>query len=122
MIYPRGRSVLKFYEWFLLVIVIVGGIFTIIWLRSAITSLEYRIAELERIKLDALKEQKRLLAERASLTSVERIEELAFNKEGLHFPDRRHVHLIRRVDSPQVLSVAGSIRLDRLFHDDGFSR
>jgi len=118
MIYSKKRNVLKYYEWFLLFFLIVAGLFTIIWLRSAITALEYNIASLEERKKEILKERKELLAQRASLSSSHRIYEIAVKRQGLAFPDRRYISLIKRNESPQVVSVRGKIKLDELFLDD----
>lgn len=113
MIYSKTRNVLKFYEWFLLLSVIIAGLFTIIWLRSAITALEYNIARLEETKIELSKERKELLAERASLSSVKRIEGMAYQK-GFAIPDRRYIHLKKRNESPQVIAVSGMLRLDEM--------
>ncbi len=113
MIYSKTRNVLKFYEWFLLLSVIIAGLFTIIWLRSAITALEYNIAKLQETKIELVKERKELLAERASLSSVKRIEGLAYQK-GFAIPDRRYIHLKKRNESPEVITVSGTLRLDEL--------
>lgn len=113
MIYSKTRNVLKWYEWILLVTVIIGGLFAVIWLRSAITALEYNIAKLEETKAELLKERKELLAERATLSSVKRIETLA-SQHGLTIPDRRYIHLKKRNESPEVLTVSGTFKLDEL--------
>lgn len=118
MIYSRSRNVLKFYEWFLLFFLLSAGVVGIIWIRSAITALEYNIAKLEQTKLELVKERKVLLAERASLTSYGKIEEAISRKQGLHLPDRRYVHLKKRPETSQIISVSGSVRLDRLFLED----
>lgn len=113
MIYLKTRNVLKFYEWILLVSVIIIGLFTVIWLRSAITALEYNIAKLEETKIELLKERKELLAQLATLSSVKRIETLA-HKRGLTIPDRRYIHLKKERKTPEVIEVSGTLRLDEL--------
>jgi len=118
MIYPRTRNVLKFYEWFLLLFLIVSGLFTIVWLRSAITALEYNIARLEEEKKEIIRERKELLAQKVELSSLHRIHEVAFKRKGLTFPDRRKVNLVKRNEVPEVLSVKGTIKLDRLFFNE----
>ncbi|WP_297209006.1 MULTISPECIES: hypothetical protein [Thermodesulfovibrio] len=78
------------------------SIFAILWVRSNVIAIEYRLSSLEEQKKELLREQKTLIAERASLTSFVRIE----NKEyALIFPDRKKVvyitgkpeHLIKSV-------------------------
>lgn len=115
MIYSRTRNVLKFYEWLLLLGLIVAGLFSLVWLRSAITALEYNIARHEETKREILREKKELLAQRASLSSLQRIHNLAFKTEGFTFPDRRRLNFIKKKESPRVLSVSGNIKLDELF-------
>ncbi len=118
MIYSKTRNVLKYSELLLMFFVIGAGLFIIIWFRSAVTALEYNIASLEETKKEVLKERKELLAQRASLSSSHRIYELAVKRRGLGFPDRRYISLIKRNESPQVVSVRGTIKLDELFLDD----
>lgn len=49
-------------------------IFGIVYLRSNVTKLEYDIGELEKKKMEYVKERKLLLAKRASLLSLEKLE------------------------------------------------
>ncbi|MCX7792778.1 MAG: hypothetical protein N2257_00010 [Thermodesulfovibrionales bacterium] len=113
MIYSKTRNVLKWYEWILLIAIIIGGLFTVIWLRSAITALEYNIAKLEETKIELLSVRKELLAERATLSSVKRIETIASSR-GLTIPDRRYIHFKKRNESVEVVTVSGTLRLDEL--------
>ncbi len=65
------------------------AIFAILWIRSNVISIEYRLSSLEEKKKKMLNERRLLLAEKSSLTSFVRIN----NVDGLFlvFPDRRKV-------------------------------
>ncbi len=77
------------------IILLLSGIFGIIWLRSGITALEYSISELENKKLDGLKDAKSLLAERASAMAMQRVEKMAVRDLGLVLADRTRVVYVR---------------------------
>ncbi len=64
------------------------SIFSILWIRSNVIAVEYRLSTLEEKKKEMLKEQKLLLAEKASLTSIARIDN---NNTVMVFPDRNKV-------------------------------
>ncbi len=76
-------------------ILLLSGIFGIIWLRSGIISLEYSIGELENRKLENMKETKFLLAERAMAMSMQRVEKMASRDLGLVLADRTKVVYVR---------------------------
>jgi len=75
----------------LFVVFFLGGIFGIVWLRSSILTMEYTISELESKKMERLREAKMLLAERAVLLSMQKMERTAVRTLGLVFPDRTRV-------------------------------
>ncbi|GAB4387587.1 MAG: hypothetical protein Kow0025_02010 [Thermodesulfovibrionales bacterium] len=69
------------------------GVFGLVWLRSSIVSLEYRIGEMQMQKAQALKEEKALAAELAAFLSIQEVKE---RRAALVFPDRqRVVHVMR---------------------------
>lgn len=72
-----------------LIVLSLLAIFANLWIRSNVISLEYRLSSLEEKKKKMLNERRLLLAEKSSLTSFVRIN----NVEGLFlvFPDRRNV-------------------------------
>jgi len=57
----------------LCVVLLLAGLFVLIWLRSSIITAAYDLRTLEERKMDSLKESKLLLAERAKLMSIEKI-------------------------------------------------
>jgi cell division protein FtsL len=67
------------------------GIFGIVWLRSSLISLEYSISELEKKRLDSIRETKMLMAERSALLSMKKVEKTAMSNLGLVFPNRTKV-------------------------------
>lgn len=88
----------------LCIVLLVFGLFGIVWLRSEILRLEYSIADLEKKKMEYLKEKRMLFAEKARLLSFEMIS--ASLGEEFVFPDRTrviHVKKQRGVEPHKVL-------------------
>jgi hypothetical protein len=80
---------------------LLGAIFGIVWLRSSILTMEYTISELENKKMERLREAQMLLAERAALLSMQKVEKTAVRTLGLVFPDRtRIVHVKSTAQGP----------------------
>ncbi len=74
MMHPkRGGNMLSLMGKPLCVVLLLTGLFGLIWLRSSIIAAAYDLRTLEEKRMDALKETKLLLAERAKLTSIEKI-------------------------------------------------
>ncbi|MGE5893247.1 MAG: hypothetical protein ACM34I_04265 [bacterium] len=82
---------------------IVLSVFLMIWLRASITSLEYRISELETRKIEAANKKKELLVARSEMLSVRNVELVAMERLGLRFPDRKKVIYVKRDDHPYNL-------------------
>jgi cell division protein FtsL len=88
----RKRSLLKCGY----VIYIVLCLFSIIWLRATVVSLEYEIGELDRMRADLKREKKLVIAKRANVHSTEKIEKVALKRLGMTLPDRGNVFLVKR--------------------------
>ncbi len=58
----------------LCVVILLSGLFGLIWLRSGVVTIAYDLRNLEEKKMDSLKDRKILLAERARLMSLEKID------------------------------------------------
>lgn len=58
----------------LCVVILLSGLFGLIWLRSGVVTIAYDLRNLEEKKMDSLKDRKLLLAERAKLMSLEKID------------------------------------------------
>ena len=68
--------------------------------------MEYTISELQNKKLDRLREAKVLMAERASLLSMQKVEKTAVRPLGLVFQDRtRVVYVKERKSGPYRASL-----------------
>ena len=68
---------------FSIVPVIIIFVFMLVWLKSEVTSLEYRISEHEKERMDLLEQKKELIVKRSDLLSVKNIEYVAMKKLGL---------------------------------------
>jgi cell division protein FtsL len=95
MIGCRQKSVLSYLIKPFFILLILFGIFGIIWLRSSIISMEYSISELENEKIDRLKDMKTLMAEEASLLSTQKVEKVAARNLGLTLADRTRVVYVK---------------------------
>ncbi len=108
------RSMLSYIIKPLFIIVLLCGLFGIVWLRSNFISMEYTISELENKKADRLREAKMLMAEKASLMSMHKVEKTAVRNIGLVFPDRKKVVYVKESNpEPQTVSLATSSRVAR---------
>ncbi len=78
----------------LLIALFVFGVFGLVYLRSSFLKLEYSLGDLEKKKMNYLKERKIMLAERASLLSFAQLEAAHSDSESFVLPDRvRVVHM-----------------------------
>jgi hypothetical protein len=93
MIYRKGSKLTGVLKQVCIILLLIS-VFFIVWLRSSVISLEYSISSLEKKKAELMRDAKMLLAERASLMSVERFEKVAAN--GFTFPDRVKVVYVKR--------------------------
>lgn len=74
-----------------LIVLLLVGIFGLIYLRSNCTKLEYALGELEKKKMHCLRERKMLFAEKTSQLSFARLESSPNDQEGFVLPDRLQV-------------------------------
>jgi cell division protein FtsL len=82
----------------LAMVVLLVMIFSLVWLRSTVVSLEYRLCQLEKKKIELAKDKKLLAAEKARLISAERLGQVASSE--FVFPDRvKVVAVVRNSDS-----------------------
>ena len=84
----------------LLAPLIIVSVFLLVWLKSEITSLEYRISDFENKRLGLLKDKKELILKRSDILSIENVEHVAMNRFGLTFPDRKKVFYVKRGEGP----------------------
>ncbi len=113
---------LSFFYKPLCMVLLLFGLFGLIWLRSNVVSLAYELRSLEEKKIAALKDMKSSLAERASLMSLEKIDasfkgsvqgETVYANSGYVFPDRVRVVHIKQNRRPESLKASLELRKDR---------
>ncbi len=93
MRYRRQSSIYARFMLPVLGTLLLASIFGLVWLRSHITSMEYRIGRMQEQKLEAMKEEKALVAKMAAMLSLKQLE--ARDLE-LEFPDRQRVIYVKR--------------------------
>lgn len=93
----------------MVIITLLFGIFSIVWLRSEVRTLEYTIAQIEDQKMKIIKERKALMAEKASLLSIQSVRNLSEGKNVLVFPDRAMVTYVKKdeISAPYRASLKG---------------
>jgi hypothetical protein len=79
-------------------LLIVISVFSIVWLRASVTSLEYRLSSLEKVKMEALRDQKSLVAQKAGLMALARVEKADLTGMGFSFPERKRVVYVKSAD------------------------
>jgi hypothetical protein len=91
----------------LLVLLLIFGAFSLVYLRSSFLKLEYSLGDLEKRKMDCLKERKILLAEKTGLLSFAKLEVSQSEDESFILPDRvKVIHLSNeKRDLPQRASL-----------------
>ncbi len=72
------------------------GVFTLIWLRTAVVNLEYELSQLIEQKKELNGEGKLILAEKAVFYSAERIEEIAIKRLGMSLPKREKIVFVKK--------------------------
>jgi hypothetical protein len=94
------KSIVSFIFKPLLIIMLITGVFSLVYLRSSVLKLEYSLAELEKKKAECLKERKMLLAQKTSLLSFGKLETTLNKTQGFVIPDRIkviHINKAQRV-------------------------
>jgi len=85
----RGRiNILSFIIRPLLIALLIFGVFGLVYLRSSFVKLEYSVGDLEKKKINCLRERKMLLAEKTSLLSFAKLEESPGASDSFVLPDR----------------------------------
>ncbi len=86
-------------------------VFSMVWLRSSVVSLEYRLGNLEKKKAELMRDRKLLAAEQANLLYVGRLQAVAADGAGLTFPDRVRVVYVAKAKDKEALKA--SLRIGR---------
>lgn len=72
----------------LLVVLLLFCVFGIVYIRSNVLTLEYNLGELEKKKMEYVRERKTLLAQKTSLLAFGKLESYLHVKHGFVMPDR----------------------------------
>jgi len=95
------------------ILLLLGGLFSLIWLRSSIVSMTYSLRTLEEKSMEARRDMKVLMAERANLMAVSRVSSTLNNgvhtgaglgsmaESGYVMPDRARVVTVRKNSSAE---------------------
>jgi len=94
MSYERQVNLVQFLLKPLSILIILGGIFCIVWLRSGIKSLEYKLGTLQMKEEQLTREYRNLLIQRDDVLSLKRVEYVAIERMGFVFPDRNRVFYV----------------------------
>ncbi|MFO0752301.1 MAG: hypothetical protein U0411_03120 [Thermodesulfovibrionales bacterium] len=105
MRYRKESFFVRFLRW-TSVAALLFSFFAIVWLRSSVVSLEYSLSRLEKKERDLAREKKTLVAERANLLYVGRLEAVAANGSGFVFPDRAKVVYVKKAPKKEPYAVA----------------
>jgi len=103
----------------LCVVILLCGLFGLVWLRSSVVSIAYDLRNLEEKKLASLRDMKMLLADRSQLISLANIGS-SFEKKGtgdykhvsggLVFPDRVKVIHVKGPKGPEAYKASLKIK------------
>jgi hypothetical protein len=90
-----------------LIALLLGGVFGLVFLRANFMQLEYTLGELEKKKMQCLRDRKALFAEKTSQLSFARLEASPDDQDGFVLPDRlKVVHISKQMGSmPQQASL-----------------
>jgi hypothetical protein len=78
-----------------IIAVIIMLVFSVVWIRSSVVSLEYQLSSLEIKKKELMRDAKMLGAQRTGLLTLNRFERVASSEGGLMFPDRMKVVYVK---------------------------
>jgi hypothetical protein len=83
-----------------LVVLLIVGVFGLVYLRSNYLKMEYCLGDLEKKRMQALREKKLLLAEKTSLVAFAKLETPQAGTDGFVLPDRiKVIHVDRQKKS-----------------------
>ena len=95
MIYRKKKGIPNWIIKPILLVLPVFLVFSIIWLRSNLVALEYELGQLQLQRANLIKEERELVAKRAEMASVKKIEYIASKKMGFVYPDRKRVFFVK---------------------------
>jgi len=110
----KKRGLLSYIIIPLYFILILFGLFSVVWLRTEIVNTEYRMGRLENTMTEVFKERRALFAEKAELCSPSRLENVATQKLGLTTPEREKVFVVKRSSAPSTYKAGWDVKTDSL--------
>lgn len=105
----RKKSVLMFLAKPAALLLLLAMVFAVVWLRSSVVSLEYRLSHLEKKKTELMKDRKTLLAQRANLLYVGRLEQASAGSAGFTFPDRVKVVYVQERKDRRAFTASAAV-------------
>lgn len=99
MSYVHHKGMFSFIVIPLVIVSLLFGIFSVVWLRSGVRTTEYNIALLEDKRMEVLKERKMFMAEKASLLSIQNVKNAGGGKPEMVFPDGTKVIYVKKEGS-----------------------
>ena len=83
-------------------------LFALVWLRASVVNIEYELGDLEMQRADLYCERKILVAQRASLYSAEKIENVAIKRLGMTLPERENIFYVKRTAAAGVFKASNT--------------
>jgi cell division protein FtsL len=87
----------------ILSILVITSFLLVVWQRTQVLRLGYQLERMKATKNELLKENKGLLIEVSSLTSLERIERIATEHLRLRAPDRKNIYIVKKVGEKSTI-------------------
>ena len=103
----------------LCIVMLLFGLFCMVWLRSGVVSISYDLRNLEEKKIDSLKDRKMLLADRSKFISLANIGSSLQRQDGgdykrvssgYVFPDRVKVIHVKKHTGPETYKASLEIK------------
>jgi cell division protein FtsL len=85
---------------------LIAGLFSLVWFRTEVVSLEYELGELNKQKSSLIREQRMVTARRANFYSAKNIEETAVKVLGMKSPDRKNIFYVERTTGVSLYKVS----------------
>ncbi|UCD34870.1 MAG: hypothetical protein JSU90_11360 [Nitrospiraceae bacterium] len=92
----RSRSGKGTLAWAAFFLYVGFSLFAVVWLRTAVVNLEYEIGKLDKLRAALMTERKMVVAERASVFSMEHVEKVANKRLGMGQADRDNMFFVKR--------------------------
>ncbi len=85
---------------------LIAGLFTLVWFRTEVVSLEYELGELIKQKAELTRELGQVTAKRANFYSASNVEYTAVNLLGMKTPERENIIFVGTTAGAGVYTVS----------------